>query len=441
MKAPAASLAMMHRFAELATLCMLVACKGRGLQLPGGGGQGGGGGAVDAAGTSWFGETGGVFVEVGAADAPRASGGIVGRTNADADVGTGGAGATASTATNDGGGIGSSGGIATATTPTGGASGAPGSCPLGTAKSSGSVNAMTDNNMTGACDDVLCAKVAPPSTGGCTASGCQVVLAGCQGNAWSIAADGASVYWTTSGGNGYLGTVMKVPLGGGVPTTLASGLTHPSAIAVDASSVYWTDDHDGTVTKVPLSGGAPSTIVSGQVGVQFIALDASAIYFAVGGRALMKTSLDGGVPTTLFSGQVNGMAPDATGIYFTTSTALMKVSLDGTITSTLASGLTYPGHVAVDAGNVYYTTSDALMKMPRTGTGTPTTLAFISEYQTDGIAVNDANVYWIELGGVWKVPLNGGTGALLAARQQDHGALAVRGTEVYWLDNPSPVLP
>jgi hypothetical protein len=80
------------------------------------------------------------------------------------------------------------------------------------------------------------------------------------------------------------------------------------------------------------------------------------------------------------------------------------------------------------------------MKMPLEG-GAPTTLAFILESQTDGIAVNATGVYRIQLGGVWKVPLGGGTSTMIASRRDGHGAIAVLGTSVCWLDNPLPIVP
>ncbi len=59
----------------------------------------------------------------------------------------------------------------------------------------------------------------------------------------AIAVDATSVYWAApsavSGGAGK-GAVMKVPSGGGNPTTLASGQDPWGRIAVDATSVYWT---------------------------------------------------------------------------------------------------------------------------------------------------------------------------------------------------------
>lgn len=55
---------------------------------------------------------------------------------------------------------------------------------------------------------------------------------------------------------------MRAPLGGGTPTTLASGQGVPTGIAIDSNSVYWIGP--ATVMKVPLAGGTPVTLAAGQ---------------------------------------------------------------------------------------------------------------------------------------------------------------------------------
>jgi hypothetical protein len=61
-----------------------------------------------------------------------------------------------------------------------------------------------------------------------------------------MATDGTHVYWANYVASG---TVMRAPVGGGSPTTLASGVNKPGFVAVDGTSVYWTNAGDGTVMK------------------------------------------------------------------------------------------------------------------------------------------------------------------------------------------------
>ena len=87
------------------------------------------------------------------------------------------------------------------------------------------------------------------------------------------------------------GAVMKAPLSGGTPTTLAAA--SPSNIAVDATSVYWTEQGSGTVMQVPLVGGTPTTLASGQNGPYAITVDGASVYWT--NSAIPGVSLGGSV--------------------------------------------------------------------------------------------------------------------------------------------------
>jgi len=70
-----------------------------------------------------------------------------------------------------------------------------------------------------------------PTTGTSTAK----ALVGNQDNPWGLATDGTNVYWTN---NDSPGELVSVPIAGGTPTTLATALVSPTAVAVDGTGVY-----------------------------------------------------------------------------------------------------------------------------------------------------------------------------------------------------------
>jgi hypothetical protein len=106
-----------------------------------------------------------------------------------------------------------------------------------------------------------------------------------------------------------------------------SGLGSPKDLAIDAAFVYWTNLDDGTVMKVPLAGGDPTTLVSDQFQPGAIAVDADALYWANGflsfdtaAGSVMKLAFDSGLPQELVGAQYGprDLNVDGTSVYWIT---------------------------------------------------------------------------------------------------------------------------
>jgi hypothetical protein len=237
-----------------------------------------------------------------------------------------------------------------------------------------------------------------------------------------IAVDASSVYFT----DGNAGTVMKVPIAGGPTTTLAVGQAGARAVAVDATHVYWTsyssagcpDDGgpcspDGAIRRVPIGGGIVTTLASGQESPAGLAVDEQNVYWtSLGIRiqdgSVRKVARAGGTPTTLAADQWGVGADIAVGsgyVFWTGNSGgaetatVRKVPIDGGAVSVVVSGSSNGAGIAVDPWRIYWVSFDvsggSVRSAPIEG-GTPTVLA--DQVSPRGLAIDGTNVYWTESG-------------------------------------------
>ncbi len=128
---------------------------------------------------------------------------------------------------------------------------------------------------------------------------------------FDLATDGVNVYWTSFGG-----TVTSIPSAGGAATTLVSGQKMCGAIALDATNVYWSAGTNGAIMKVPLAGGVPVTLAMGGDPTNLI-VSGSNIYWTMPAANELKTvSVEGGTADLLGSAPVENLAVDAQSVYW-----------------------------------------------------------------------------------------------------------------------------
>lgn len=117
------------------------------------------------------------------------------------------------------------------------------------------------------------------------------------GNVWGLASDGSHLYWTDRGNyrsdDANTGAVRRIPVGGGIVETVASGLRgRPWGIATDATHVFWVinAERGGGIMRAPKAGGPASVVVGRQFSPVHLALDATHVYWAnaSGDKAVSK---------------------------------------------------------------------------------------------------------------------------------------------------------
>jgi hypothetical protein len=139
------------------------------------------------------------------------------------------------------------------------------------------------------------------------------------GPANAVVASGGRVFYSgsTSGTGSGNRDLLSVSANGGAPTVLVSPdpTVSVQALTVDCVNVYYTTT-DGTVAQIPIGGGIPTTLATGPQALQ-IAVDADRVYFP-GEQGLASVPIGGGTVTTLVTGvNPGGIAVDANNVYWT----------------------------------------------------------------------------------------------------------------------------
>jgi hypothetical protein len=108
-------------------------------------------------------------------------------------------------------------------------------------------------------------------------AGASVTRLAASGPSTGLAIDDANVYWCANSLEHE--PIMSTPKTGGPSVTLASDQLGANGFAADGQNVYWTLPVFGAVMKVPIAGGTPITVASAPSPTA-IALDDTSIYWA-----------------------------------------------------------------------------------------------------------------------------------------------------------------
>lgn len=175
-----------------------------------------------------------------------------------------------------------------------------------------------------------------------------------------MAARGGKLYWPiVSEGGG----IASMPSAGGVVTTLATGLTTPSHLAVDDTNVYSVVNRGNSfdVVKVPVAGGVATTLATEVKPVTGIVSDGSSIYWLtrVSGMAgaAMSVPIAGGTPVSI--AQTGGpTAPQLsdTDLLWGDDRAqgIVRIPLNGGSPSTIFADITADDPFLTDGANNFF---------------------------------------------------------------------------------------
>ncbi len=156
-----------------------------------------------------------------------------------------------------------------------------------------------------------------------------------------------------------------------------------------------------------------------------------------GSLSQARVSPQPGAPTVAIDAGANPVVASSGGT--TSAGATSPAPAPGTVVGAVPG---FVGAVAMDDLALYLGAQSGIYRLPKSGAGGAQLLAATDDY-TDGIAVDDANVYWTDLCGtdpnceagaglVYSAPKGGGARVALASGQFRPWNITVDDTNVYW---------
>jgi len=297
----------------------------------------------------------------------------------------------------------------------------------------------------------------------------------------SIAANSQYVFWTTIANVNNDPIVLKMPLGGGAPSVVASGGLFDGAdsLVLDNSNVYWVLDKSmgGSqrwVYSAPLAGGAPFIVFKNtqqgakqgaSLAVPFTGqrvVQTSDLYFAApGNEAIYDLHLSSGLFSHWTAVQLPQLHPPnsnllfnyyATSIVASNGTIYFVDDQKGVYEMPVSGGTTTPlptppptqipsgvsitaavgSPIDTDGVNLYYTSASGTSILQSSVSGTAA-VVFANE-PASSLLLSAGYLYWTNsvAGTVKKRALNGSPAITIASGQNSPMHIAVNADQVFW---------
>ncbi|HVR00939.1 MAG TPA: hypothetical protein VMT47_02305 [Polyangia bacterium] len=253
-----------------------------------------------------------------------------------------------------------------------------------------------------------------------------------------------------------LGRIMRVPVAGGTPVALATGLDQPRSLATDGASLYWTQGvGQGKIMKLDLTPGAkPIALCDGLAQPRAIAVQGGVVYWTdITDGTLLSTpdhltvspdaAAADAVDASVDADAADDVAADADAMADASAAAdadADAADADADARSNLppptvlASGLKIPTDLVLVAGFAYVPDQNGYIRRVALVGGALETIADV-DGAPYGVATDGTLIYWTKIGvdgGLFSAPLGGGAITPIVGGQIDPHFVAVTPEQIYW---------